>query len=119
MAATKYGDMGDKVKLFREALGYQKRPDFAALFPMTAGRLQSIEQGRQKMNQDDFKVIYKKWPWALGYLLDDEPLEIPSKNHSSADKSASSLTKEEVETMIDTRVKELLLKAFETETVSD
>ncbi len=70
---------GNRIRTLREALGYQYRSDFADIFGMTKSRLQALEQGRQRLNIDDFKIIYSKWPWALGFLLGDEALNLPGE----------------------------------------
>ncbi len=79
-------EFANRVKELRIALGYPKRPDFAEIFGMTTSRLLAIEQGRQKMNQKDFEVIYKQWPWAIGFLLANEPLIMPSHSEKKLNK---------------------------------
>ncbi len=117
-------ETGQKIRRLREALGYEYRPAFADIFGMTPTRLQSIETGRQRLNSADFRVIYANWPWSLGFILGDEPLEVPdsiasnrpkttkrdttlNRKHASNNQESGVIMREEIKKLLKEAVLEL------------
>ncbi|MDP2505631.1 helix-turn-helix transcriptional regulator [Oceanobacter sp. 3_MG-2023] len=68
---------GSRLKNLRIALGYSKRPEFAPLLGISANQLSNLENLNGRLNEDHFKVISERWPWALGYIASGGDLIIP------------------------------------------
>lgn len=68
---------GTRLRNLRIALGFNKRPEFAAEIGCSYSRLQNLENLNGRLNEEDFYRIGKRWPWALEYLAVGGDLIIP------------------------------------------
>lgn len=68
---------GIRLKNLRIALGYPTRPAFEQHLGMSKGRLGNVEQLNNRLNEDDFYLIGKRYPWALEYIAVGGDLVIP------------------------------------------
>lgn len=68
---------GVRLKNLRIALGYPTRPAFEQHLGMSKGRLGNVEQLNNRLNEDDFYLIGKRYPWALEYIAVGGDLVIP------------------------------------------
>lgn len=68
---------GIRLRNLRIALGFNKRPEFAAEIGCSYSRLQNLENLNGRLNEEDFYRIGKRWPWALEYLAVGGDLIIP------------------------------------------
>ena len=68
---------GSRLKSLRMALGFKTRPAFETALNFPKGRFHNLENFNSRLNEDDFYLIGKHYPWALEYLAVGGDLIIP------------------------------------------
>ena len=62
-------DEGQKLCILRHSLGYEDLERFAKASGIRLTHLEAIEEGKESMTADDYKLLNSKWGWAVKHVF--------------------------------------------------